>query len=88
MENILSLTRKVHELAVRLHVAALGVQVRVIRATADAEREAAAIASAAADKARQLANDAVVAADAADQHASIVAEAAKTEAASIGGNLN
>ena len=87
MKELLSLTRKAHELAVRLHVAALRVQVRVIRAEAEASREAARIASAAADKARHLANDAVVQADAYDQHAAFVEQTARIEASRIGGNL-
>ncbi|CDK30085.1 hypothetical protein AMP1_13 [Burkholderia phage AMP1] len=87
MKEILSLTRKAHELAVRLHVAALRVQVRVIRAEAEAARESARIASAAAVKARHIANDAVVQADAYDQHADHVEQLARLEASSIGGRI-
>lgn len=87
MKELLLLTRKAHELAVRIHVAALRAQVRVIRAEAKAARESARIASAAADKARRIANDAVVQADAYDQHAAHVEQAARVEANSIGGNL-
>lgn len=87
MKELLSLTRKAHELAVRIHVAALRAQVRVIRAEAAASRESARIASAAADRARRIANDAVVQADAYDQHAAVVEQTARVEVTSIGGVL-
>jgi hypothetical protein len=87
MQNLLILTRKVHNIAVNLHVKALQAQVRVIRAEAAFMREEAAVASAAADRARQIANDAVVDADAYEQHAALVEQAAQAEAASIGGSL-
>lgn len=87
MKELLSLTRKAHELAVRIHVAALRAQVRVLRAQAAADREATRIAWAAVTKARHLAHNATLQSHAAEQHALNVEQAARAEAATIGGQL-
>jgi hypothetical protein len=87
MEKIISFTRKAHGLLVRWHIAALRMQVRIILAKAEADREASRIAWAAVETARNAAHQSTSAAMAAEQHAIAVEQAARTEAAILGGQL-
>ena len=87
MKEILAITRKVHNLAVRLHVFALRARVRSVRSRAKADRRAAKAAWAAVNKAYTIAEDMSLAAMSAEKHANSVTEAAALEAKSIGGEV-
>jgi DNA-binding transcriptional regulator YhcF (GntR family) len=85
--NVATVTRKLHELAVTAHIAALRMKVKAVEEQAVIEEKASNIAWAAVTKARALAHDATVMAQAAQQHAAIVKGLAEQEAEKIGGEL-
>ncbi|KAG0163176.1 hypothetical protein DFQ30_000570 [Apophysomyces sp. BC1015] len=87
MKKLLCFTRKAHEFLMRSHIAALRIQVRLIHAKAEADREASRIAWALVETARNAAHRSTLAAMAAEQHAIAVEQAARTEAATLGGQL-
>lgn len=87
MQTILSITRKVRQVAVSLHVMALKAQVRAIRLAAIEKRDEVKVADAGVRFAQHLAYRAAQSAEAYEAHADVVAEAAEAEAASIGVTL-
>ncbi len=84
---VLKATRSIHRAAVRTHCAVLRAGVYLADKQAQLASESADIAAALADHAKTEAVGAHVAAALAAKHSLAVYDAAKTEAASIGGKL-
>ncbi|KAG0163905.1 hypothetical protein DFQ28_007813 [Apophysomyces sp. BC1034] len=80
MRRVLSFTRSAHALAVRLQIAALRTQVRLLRARAQANCRTANAAWAMVNNARRIARETTALAQAATRHADTVAHVAAVEA--------